>query len=139
MVRRQAYSQVGELDEGYVMYSEEMDWCRRIKAAGWRVVYLGNAQVVHHGGKSSAQVVAQRHIHFQQSKIRYFRKYHGRLAAGVLRVFLLLNYVWQLLLEAAKGALGHKRDLRRQRIAAYWQVLRSGLQARTHEGHKTEH
>jgi N-acetylglucosaminyl-diphospho-decaprenol L-rhamnosyltransferase len=139
MVRRQAYSQVGELDEGYVMYSEEMDWCRRIKAAGWRVVYLGSAQIVHHGGKSSEQVVAQRHIHFQRSKIRYFHKHHGRLAGELLRFFLLLNYVWQLLLEAAKGALGHKRDLRRQRVAAYWQVLRSGLRTRQHERHETEH
>ena len=35
LVRRQAYEQVGGLDEGFFMYSEELDWCRRIKSAGW--------------------------------------------------------------------------------------------------------
>ncbi len=127
MVRREAYAQVGGLDEGYVMYSEEMDWCRRIKGAGWRVVYLGSARIVHHGGKSSEQVTARRHIHFQTSKVRYFRKHHGRAAAEALRAALLLNYIWQLALEAAKYVIGHKRTLRRERIVAYWQVLRSGL------------
>lgn len=127
MTRRAVYQQLGGLDEGYVMYSEELDWCRRAKAAGWRVVYLGTAQVTHHGGKSSEQIAARRHIHFQESKLRYFNKYHGGMAAQALRMILLLNYVWQLGLESAKGLLGHKRDLRQQRVRAYWQVLRSGL------------
>ncbi|NWG15956.1 MAG: glycosyltransferase family 2 protein [Chloroflexi bacterium] len=127
MARRAVYRQIGGLDEGYIMYSEEVDWCKRAKNAGWRVVYLGAARIIHHGGKSSEQVAARSHIHFQQSKLRYTRKYHGRLAAQVLRAFLFLNYGWQLALEAAKGLLGHKRDLRRARVRAYWQVIRSGL------------
>jgi len=127
MARRAVYEQIGALDEGFVMFSEELDWCRRAKSVGWRVVYFGSAQIVHHGGKSTDQVVALRHIHFQQSKLRYYRKYHGRLVAQTLRLFLLLNYTWQLALEAFKGLLGHKRDLRGQRVRAYWQVLRTGL------------
>jgi len=127
MARREAIEQVGLLDEGFFMYSEELDWCRRFREAGWRVVYLPAAQIVHHVGKSSEQVVAARHIHFQTSKVRYFRKYHGSPAAEALRLFLLGNYVWQLGLEGAKWLLGHKRTLRAQRIAAYRQVLRSGL------------
>ncbi len=127
LVRREVIQQVGALDEGFFMYSEEMDWCRRIRQAGWKVVYLPEAQVIHYGGKSSDQVAAQRHIYFQTSKVRYFRKHHGALTAGVLRVALLTMYAGQLALEAAKGALGHKRALRRERVRAYWQVLRSGL------------
>ena len=127
MARREVYAQIGGLDEGYIMYSEEMDWCKRAKDAGWRVVYLADAQITHHGGKSSDQVVARRHILFQTSKLRYFRKYHGRAAAQTLRAFLLLNYVVQLGIEAAKGLIGHKRALRAERVQQYWQVLRSGL------------
>jgi len=127
LVRREVIQQVGALDEGFFMYSEEMDWCRRIRQAGWKVVYLPEAQVIHYGGKSSDQVAAQRHIYFQTSKVRYFRKHHGALTAGVLRVALLAMYAWQLVLEAAKGVLGHKRTLRRERVRAYWQVLRSRL------------
>ncbi len=127
LVRRAVIDQVGKLDEGFFMYSEELDWCRRIKGAGWKIVYLPKAQVIHHMGKSSDQVVAQRHIYFQTSKVRYFRKHHGQWAASWLRIALLAMYVWQLMLEAAKGLIGHKRELRRERVRAYWQVLRSGL------------
>jgi N-acetylglucosaminyl-diphospho-decaprenol L-rhamnosyltransferase len=127
LVRRKVIQQVGTLDEDFFMYSEEMDWCYRMRQAGWKVVYLPEAQVIHYGGKSSDQVAAQRHIYFQTSKVRYFRKHHGALTAGVLRVAVLAMYAGQLALEAAKGALGHKRALRRERVRAYWQVLRSGL------------
>jgi N-acetylglucosaminyl-diphospho-decaprenol L-rhamnosyltransferase len=128
MARREAIEQVGPMDEGFFMYSEELDWCRRFREVGWRVVYLPTARIVHHRGKSSEQVVAARHIHFQTSKVRYFRKYHGRVVAEALRWFLLGNYAWQLGLEGAKWLVGHKRPLRAQRVAAYRQVLRSGLQ-----------
>ncbi|MCP4361083.1 MAG: hypothetical protein GY796_24000 [Chloroflexi bacterium] len=69
----------------------------------------------------------QRHILFNQAKLRYILKYHGRAAATMLRLFLLLNYLWQMKVEAVKGLLGHKRPLRRQRVQAYWLVIRSGL------------
>jgi N-acetylglucosaminyl-diphospho-decaprenol L-rhamnosyltransferase len=129
LVRREAYKQVGGLDEGFFMYSEELDWCRRIKDAGWQVVYLPTAVVIHHEGKSSEQVVAARHIHFQSSKVRYFRKHHGRLQAEALRWFLLATYAYQCLREGAKWLMGHKRPLRAGRLRAYRQVLRSGLRA----------
>ncbi len=127
LLRREVYDQIGGLDEGFVMYSEELDWCKRAKAAGWRVVYLAEAEITHHGGKSSDQVVARRHILFQQSKLRYFRKYHGALAAQTLRLFLLLSYGLQLVMESLKGLIGSQRALRAERIRQYWQVLRSGL------------
>ena len=127
IVRHEIVNQVGRLDEDYFMYSEELDWCKRIKAAGWRVVYFPDARFIHHVGKSSEQAATERHINFQRAKLRYFRKFHGRSAAALLRLILLMNYAVQFAVESAKGVLGHKRDLRRQRASAYWQVLRSGL------------
>lgn len=127
MVPRRVVGVVGPLDEDYFMYSEELDWCRRIRNMGFRVVYLPEARIIHHVGKSSEQAVTARHINFQRAKLRYFRKFNGRLAASVLRVILLLNYVAQIVFEGAKGVLGHKRPLRWQRMRAYWTVLRSGL------------
>jgi len=127
LVRREVVEQIGGLDEDYFMYSEELDWCRRIKAAGWQIIYLPTAQVIHHEGKSSEQAVTERHINFQRAKLRYFYKYHGRWTAWLLRLFILLNYLWQLNVEALKGLVGHKRPLRWQRVRAYWQVVRSGL------------
>jgi len=127
LARREAVQQVGGMDEGFFMYSEELDWCRRVKAAGWRVVYHPVAQIIHYVGKSSEQAVPSRHINFQRSKVRYTRKYHGPRVATALRLYLLGQYTWQLGLELLKGTIGHKRSLRRQRVKAYWQVLKSGL------------
>ena len=127
LVRREVVQQVGGMDEGFFMYSEELDWCRRVKAAGWRVVYHPGARIIHHEGKSSEQAVPARHVNFQRSKVYYARKHHGPRVAMALRLYLLGLYAWQLGLELIKGALGHKRALRWQRARAYWQVLRSGL------------
>ena len=130
MLRREVFDSIGGLDEGYIMYSEELDYCRRAKSAGWRIVYHGGAVITHHGGKSSEQVGAHKQIHFQSSKLRYFRKHHGYLPYLILRAILLLQFSWQLCLESSKGALGHKRELRARRARIYWQVLRRGLKAR---------
>jgi GT2 family glycosyltransferase len=127
LVRGQALQQVGGFDEGFFMYSEELDLCRRIRSAGWTVVFLPEARVVHHEGKSSEQVVAQRHIRFQTSKVRYFRKHHGTLTSGLLRCFLLSTYAYQTLEESAKWLVGHRRSLRVARLRAYRQVFRSRL------------
>lgn len=127
MVRRAVTEQVGLMDEAYFMYSEELDWCRRIKDPGWRVVYFPHAEIVHYEGRSSEQAITERHINFQRAKLRYFRKYHGRLICLLLRAYLLLSYAIQLLLESAKGLVGHKRALRKQRVLSYWKVLKSGL------------
>ena len=127
MVRRDVIDQVGLLDDAYFMYSEELDWQRRISAAGWKIVYLPSAQIVHHEGKSSEQVVAFRHIRFGRSKVRYFEKHHGRVAGHMVRIWLLLNYVYEWAVEGAKWCLGHKRSLRRERMCVYGQVIRSRL------------
>jgi N-acetylglucosaminyl-diphospho-decaprenol L-rhamnosyltransferase len=129
MIRREAWQQVGPLDEGFFMYFEELDWCRRCRAAGWEIHYLPAAQITHHEGKSSEQVMAARTIRFQSSKIRYYRKYYGLGWALIIRFFLLGMFALQLSQESLKWLVGHKRDLRRERVAAYWQVLRSRLAA----------
>lgn len=129
LVRRDIYETLGGLDEGYVMYSEEMDWCKRTKDTGWKVIYHGEAFITHYGGKSSDQVGAFKHIHFHTSKLRYFRKHHGYSTYLILRVIILLLFAWQMILEGIKGLIGHKRELRLQRVKDYWQVLRNGLKA----------
>ncbi|MBN1246318.1 MAG: glycosyltransferase family 2 protein [Anaerolineae bacterium] len=127
MVRTEVVRQVGGLDEDYFMYSEELDWCRRIREAGWEIAYTPAAEIIHYGGRSSDQVVPARHIYFQTSKVRYARKFHGRAVAELLRVWLLGQYLWQSALEGAKWLVGHRRELRAARLNAYWRVLRSGL------------
>jgi N-acetylglucosaminyl-diphospho-decaprenol L-rhamnosyltransferase len=71
--------------------------------------------------------VAFRHIRFSRSKVRYFCKYHGRVAGHLVRAWLLFNYMCEWAIEGIKWSLGHKRSLRRERMRVYAQVIRSRL------------
>ena len=128
LVRGNVLAALGGFDPQFFMYSEETDLCRRIKRAGWRVVYDPGAIVIHAEGRSSRQVSARRHILFNRSKVRYLRKWHGPICAELLRRYLLLEFRLQIVSESFKALLGHKRALRRDRILAYRDVLKSGLE-----------
>lgn len=117
----------GPFDEGFFMYSEELDLCQRLQGAGWRIVYAPQALVIHYEGRSSEQVAARRHIMFNRSKLYYYHKYFGTGWATALRLYLLLEYWLQLFIETTKLRLGHKPALRRARIQAYRQVIESGF------------
>ena len=125
LIRREVWREVGGMDEGFFMYSEELDWCRRITISGWNIMYVPQATIIHHEGKSSEQVTAERHIYFQSSKIRYTRIYHGHFIAFLLRHWIRLQYYSQILIESGKWLLGSKRELRHSRITAYRKVIRS--------------
>ena len=129
LCRRAALDAAGfaPFDERFFLYSEETDLCRRIKQAGWRVIYVPEATVIHYEARSSDQVSTARHIYFNTSKVRYAERWFGPRWAALLRRYLLLEFRVQLALERAKRLLGHKRALRAERIAAYRQVLTSGL------------
>lgn len=130
LCRRNALMQVGLLDPGYFMFSEEVDLCKRMKDAGWGVVYLPDAEITHYGGGSTGQAVAARHVDFNTSKARYFRLHEGKPAGELVRRYLLATYMAQTVGEAAKWALGHKRALRAERLRMYRQVLKTGLRER---------
>jgi GT2 family glycosyltransferase len=77
MVRSEVIAATGGFDEGYFLFVEDMDWCRRIRDAGWRVVYVPDAVVTHHIGASRGavppRVVWARH----RGMLRYVRKHFG--------------------------------------------------------------
>jgi GT2 family glycosyltransferase len=131
LCRRQALEDVrtqeGPFDERFFMYSEELDLCRRLKLEDWRVVYVPEAVVIHYEGKSSDQASASRHINFNTSKVQYYAKWFPPPWPGLLRGYLLLEFRVQLWVERAKWLVGHKRELRQQRIDAYKQVIASRL------------
>ncbi|HVN55447.1 MAG TPA: glycosyltransferase family 2 protein [Anaerolineaceae bacterium] len=95
-VRREAYLQVGGLDEGFFMYAEEVDWCYRMGLAGWEVWYQPLSVIIHHGSASSTGRRTQREGDLYWSRIHYFRKHYGPTAADRLKILIF----W---LTAAKG------------------------------------
>jgi GT2 family glycosyltransferase len=76
LVRRTAIDQVGGMDEAFFMFNEDVDWCRRMKLAGWTNVYLPDATVMHHVGASRKRVAPRVIVSRHQGMIHYFRKHH---------------------------------------------------------------
>lgn len=102
VVRREAYREVGGLDDGYFMYGEDMDWCRRFRRCNWRVVYHPAAEAIHLGGASSSSQPVRFFIELQRSILRYWKTYHGRI--GWLYCALMMS-VQQLLRIPANGLI----------------------------------
>ncbi len=93
IARPEAIRQVGLFDEGFFMYSEEVDWCYRFRAAGWAVGYVAEAVIVHLGGGSTRQVRPQMLAELYRSRVRFFRKHYGAAAALALRCLLVVMNV----------------------------------------------
>jgi N-acetylglucosaminyl-diphospho-decaprenol L-rhamnosyltransferase len=129
--RRETLERAGLFDERFFMYSEEVEWCHRVRESDWRVVYLPSASIVHHEGTSSKLDLPVRQINFDTSKVLLYEELHGKRSALALRGFLLGSYLLRALIEAAKGLLGHKRSLRKERVRLYLRAFKSGLRGRS--------
>jgi GT2 family glycosyltransferase len=124
LVRGAALAEVGILDEGFFMYCEEIDWCRRFRAAGWRSYLVPGGRVLHHGGASSSQVAGASFVRLWQSRQRYFAK-HGTLVQRLgLRLLLPLGFAVRAWGDRRAEAAGRvSPDERRRRAAAYREIL----------------
>ena len=124
MVRRQVVEQVGGLDEQFFMYSEEIDWCRRIKEHGWQIYYVPQAQIVHYWRGSSSQNRDRMKVELYKSKFLYFRKHNGRMAETVLRATVLITSLlktgWYLFTSPGKQE-------RRNQSRLWWAIALSVL------------
>jgi N-acetylglucosaminyl-diphospho-decaprenol L-rhamnosyltransferase len=79
VVRREAIEQVGLLDERFFIYCEEIDWCLRIKAAGWGIWCVPEAEIVHHVAQSTGQFRDEMFVALWKSRYQLFEKHYSRL------------------------------------------------------------
>ncbi|MFH1353895.1 MAG: glycosyltransferase family 2 protein [bacterium] len=76
MIRGEVVRSMGVLDEKFWVWFEEVDYCKRVKEAGWKVVYTPEAQVIHHGAVSFNQLAGfQRSLLWLRSCLHYAGKY----------------------------------------------------------------
>lgn len=111
LVRRQAFQEVGGLDEGYFMYAEEVDWCYTMTKHGWQVWYQPEAKVIHLGGASSTGRQTHREADLYRSRIRFFRKHYGECSAQLLKIQIytstaLKNVIHGILRWLTRGRYG---------------------------------
>lgn len=89
LVRRETVEQVGMLDSAFdPIYSEEVDWCYRIKQAGWRIHSLPQSRIIHYGSVTMNRAVPRKYELLLSHKALYFRKNRGNFAAAIYRFTL---------------------------------------------------
>ena len=127
LVRRAAWEQVGGFDEAFFMYSEDTDWCRRMHAAGWGVVYLADVSVTHLGSGSAPLHSPTQLERLYDAKVRYFTRHHGPAAGEWLRRGLVVTRGLGLLRRVVVYPLHRRAEARaraRAELAARWHLVR---------------
>ncbi len=120
LVRRALLEQTGGFDEGFFMYCEDVDLCRRLWNARQTVVYTPTVVCTHVGGASAPRWKLVKVL--ARSRIRYARKHFGLVRAATYQVGVALNALTHVLAgRGVHGRLGHARAL-----AA---AVRPGIQA----------
>jgi GT2 family glycosyltransferase/nucleoside-diphosphate-sugar epimerase len=108
-VRRSAMEYVGLMDENYFMHCEDLDWCMRFRQAGFTILFVPDAEIVHiKGGSGSHPVRVEWHKH--RGMIRFYRKFFRRRYPSPL-LYLVILAVWaRFVMKTAKFTIdGYRR------------------------------
>ena len=109
MVKKEVLDRIGYLDEDYFMYGEDLDFCYRIKQAGWKIYYVPSTEIIHFKGESTKTVPTMKSIKDFYTAMHIFTDKHfdGRsmprwlVSAGIYGKMVLgisyssLRYLWQ--------------------------------------------
>jgi N-acetylglucosaminyl-diphospho-decaprenol L-rhamnosyltransferase len=120
LVRRAAAEQVGWLDPDFFVYSDETDFCKRLRDAGWRILFVPHARAVHHDQLGTDVAAMRRRIvEFHRGRDLYFRKHRMPVTRELWRVC----WTWAYLVRAAAALVLAGRDPRRYLVHARQQLL----------------
>ena len=130
MVRRETGTQTGFLDPRIYMCLEDVDWCMRVRKAGWDVVYFPASEVIHIGGSIIRTNFTEMLVVSQQSLFYLFFKHFGKIHVQLLRFFTAIEMglrmgLWSVMMASP----AHHREAR-QRLLAYLLILRKTIAER---------
>jgi GT2 family glycosyltransferase len=125
MVRLEAAREVGWFDPQFFVYSDEVDFCRRLRDAGWTTLYVPAATAVHHEQLSTGAVPERRIVELSRNRDRYMQKHHSPLAAAAVRWLT----AWTYALRAAGALVLPGHSPRR-----YWRHVTATLRPGRGEG-----
>jgi N-acetylglucosaminyl-diphospho-decaprenol L-rhamnosyltransferase len=99
MIRREVFETVGLFDEGFFLYFEEIDFCRRVRQGGYTATYVASSKISHIGSVSTGMGDVRRPMpaYWFESRRRYFRKHHGPLYLAACDVLWTVGFsLWRL-------------------------------------------
>ena len=88
LARREALDAVSGFDERFFLYEEDADLCRRVRAAGFKVLFTADVEVRHAKGRSMARAPERARLEYHRSHLLYYRKHCDPLQRAALRLLL---------------------------------------------------
>jgi N-acetylglucosaminyl-diphospho-decaprenol L-rhamnosyltransferase len=125
LVRREAAAQVGYLDPDFFVYSDEVDFARRLRDVGWRSLWVPGAVAVHHEQLSTAAVPERRIVEMARNRDLYMRKHHSRAGARAVRWLTAWAYALRALVAVVLPGHSPRR---------YWRHVTATLMPSRGEG-----
>ena len=120
LVRRDAAARVGYLDPSFFVYSDETDFCKRVQDAGWRVLHVPAARVVHHDQLASdLPSMRRRIVEFHRGRDLYMHRHHSTVERLASRLLWTCAYV----VRAAAALVLPREDPRRYLLHAGQELL----------------
>lgn len=132
LVRRRAAEEVGYLDPAFFVYSDETDFCKRLRDAGWSIWHVPAAAAVHHDQLATDRAAARRRaVEFHRNRDLYMRKHHGAVAAAIVRALTAWTYAARAL--AAPLASGRPAADYRLHARLAWRPSGPGIREAAEE------
>jgi GT2 family glycosyltransferase len=125
LVRRRAAQEIGWLDPAFFVYSDEVDFAKRLRDAGWSVLHVPDARAIHHEQLSTDSVPERRIVELSRNRDRYMRKHHSPAAAYAVRGLT----AWTYAVRAAAALVLPGHSARR-----YWRHVTATLAPSRGEG-----
>jgi GT2 family glycosyltransferase len=126
LVRREAAAQGDYLDPDFFVYSDEVDFAKRLRDAGWRSLYVPSAVAIHHEQLSTDTVPEPRIVEMARNRDLYMRKHHSYAAALAVRLLTAWSYGMRAI--AALLLPGHSpKRYWRHVTASLWPARGEGL------------
>ncbi len=125
LVRLAAAAQVGYMDPDFFVYSDEVNFARRLRDAGWRSLYVPGASAIHHEQLSTSAAGERRIVELARNRDLYMRKHHSPAAARAVRWLTAWSYALRAL--AATVLPGHSPR-------RYWRHVTATLRPDRGEG-----
>ncbi len=128
LVRRAVIMQTGMLDDQFRIYYNDMDWCYRMKQAGWKIFYVPAATVVHHLGRT-VEKINRDFAHFEElhnNVMLFYQKHYGRWSVPLYKALLFVGYVPRTILWSLRRPFSAAPEV--ATMCTYsWKTLGLGL------------
>jgi len=133
VAKKKAVDEVGGLDERFFFYGEDIDWCKRFRDAGWKLMFIPEAKATHFGGASSSNAPLRFSIEIHRASLKYWQKHYGIAGQSIYALLAAAHHGLRLVIRILKRILGlggspeSKHKLKEDVVCLRWLLTGKGI------------